>query len=117
MFRQGKKPAVIFAESAQHRARRALERAGYVPHTGMRYERRGEICAWSKDLPGGRHVHVQEVRWRDGVIALFAHTEVKSGLGHVLSALRDRANYSAGARTLRRDLTREGFFKPRPFPF
>jgi len=94
------------------RLRAALRRAGYHPHTGARFERKGELEAWARDLSDGKHVHVQVAVARDGY-QVFAHTEAASGLGHVLSALTDGHSFSAGSRRLRQDLKEEGFVPSR----
>lgn len=110
MFVQGKRPTLLVARGESlERFRMAMRRAGYAPHTGHRYMREGEIGAWARDLPSGRHVHVQEVSWTHDRVAIFAHTEPADGIAHVISAIFDKANYPAGARTLRTDLRRHGF--------
>jgi hypothetical protein len=108
MFVQGKKPALVVPAEDVERLHMALRRAGYHPHTGHRYQRRGEVHAWAADLSGGRHIHVQEVAWNGGR-ALFAHTEPASGLAHVFSAVTDGANFAAGSRKLRADLRAQGW--------
>lgn len=108
MFRQGKKPALVVPFTRLDDLRVVLRRADYHPHTGHRYQRDGELEAWSSDLPANRHVHVQFVS-RDRDVAVYAHTEPARGLAHVLSAVTDRANYAAGARKLRADLRRHGW--------
>jgi hypothetical protein len=109
MFAQGRRPAVVIPAKDAARARAALVRAGYESHTGARYRRAGEIQAFTSELPNGRHVHVQEVRWKGGRIAYFAHTEPATGLAHIWSALTDGANYSDGARKLRAAFRAAGF--------
>jgi len=113
MFRQGKHPALVIGPERLLALQNALRRAGYAPHRGARFERKGEIAAWTRDLPDGRHVHLQEVAWTKGRIALFAHTEPATSnlLAHAWSALTDGANFSAGARTLRADLRRVSFVR------
>jgi hypothetical protein len=113
MFAQGKKPTLLVPLAELERFRMTLRRAGYYPHTGHRYQRDGEIQAWTAELPESRHIHVQEVGWTRGHVAVFAHTEPAHGLLHAFSALTDRANYAAGSRKLRHDLKANGWLSPR----
>jgi hypothetical protein len=109
VFKQGHRPALVVRKAQLPRFRACLARAGYRPHTGARYERRGEIAAWTADVQGGRHVHVQEVDLGEGRIAVFAHTEAASGWRHWVSALTDGHSFAAGSRKLRSDLRLAGW--------
>ena len=74
-------------------------------HDGPRTTRDGEVQAWVGSIRGGRQIHVQEVRRRDGSIAVFAHTEPEGyGLDHLVAAVLDRASFSGGAKVLLNDL-------------
>jgi|SRR5579863_320637 len=113
MFKQGQRPALVVAPKDLPRFHALLTRAGYEVHTGARYERRGEVGAWTADLEGDRHIHVQEVLRHDRrgrpMIAVYAHTEAKAGLAHIFSALTDGHSFAAGSRKLRRDLRTYGW--------
>lgn len=108
-FAQGTHPALTLPTSEAQRLHMVLRRAGYEPHMGSRYLRKGELRAWTAPLRGGRHIHVQECAWTSGRLALFAHTEPASGLLHAWSAVTDGANFAAGSRKLRADLTANGW--------
>jgi hypothetical protein len=108
-FKQGVRPAFRVAPEDQREFRADLRAQGYKPHRGARVRRDGEIGAWTAPLPDHRQVHVQEVREADG-IAVYAHTEpAGAGAKHGLSALTDKASFSAGARVLRADLRERGW--------
>ena len=113
MFKQGRRPALLVAPKDLGRFHALLTRAGYEVHTGPRFERKGEVGAWTTELEGGRHVHVQEVLRTDRkgrpMIAVYAHTEAASGFAHLLSALTDGHSFAAGSRKLRRDLRTYGW--------
>ena len=109
-FIQGRKPAVVISAEDQRKFRGDLLASGYKPHTGPRVRRENEVQAWVAPLPGGRQVHVQEVRRRNGDIAVYAHTEPEgAGLRHGISALTDGASFQGGARALKSDLRRQGW--------
>lgn len=109
-FKQGRKPSVIIDPEDHRSFRGALLASGYKPHTGPRVRRKDEIQAWVAPLPGGRQVHVQEVRTRNGDIAVYAHTEPEgAGLSHAISAITDRASFQGGSRALKSDLRRRGW--------
>ena len=109
-FKQGRSPCLVVSRSDHKTFRGDLFAAGYKPHTGPRTKRKGEIQAWVAPLPRGRQVHVQEVRRRDGDIAVYAHSEPEGyGLAHAFAALFDRASFSGGARALKEDLRRRNW--------
>lgn len=110
-FIQGRRPPLILESAAEHkRFRGALFALGYRLHGGPRTTRDGEIQAWVAPIGRGRQVHVQEVRQRDGTIAVYAHTEPEGcGLNHLISAVLDQASFSGGARVLLNDLRSRGW--------
>lgn len=69
-FKQGTRPSVVIAPEDHREFRGTLFASGYKPHTGPRVRRDGEIQAWVAPLAGGRQVHVQEVRRRNGDVAV-----------------------------------------------
>jgi hypothetical protein len=109
-FKQGRRPCLVL-EKKEHRSfRGALFSLGYQLHDGPRTTRDGEVQAWVGSIRGGRQVHVQEVRRRDGTIAVFAHTEPEGhGLDHLVAAILDRASFSGGAKVLLNDLRAHGW--------
>jgi hypothetical protein len=109
-FKQGRRPCLVLSPDLHRSFRGTLLKSGYTFHTGPRTTRSGEIQAWVAPLPNGRQVHVQEVRRRNGNIAVFAHTEPEGyGLAHGIAAFFDRASYSGGGRALKADLRRDGW--------
>lgn len=110
-FKQGRRPSVVIEPREHREFQDDLRDAGYKPHKGPRIERDGEIRAWVAPVGNGeRHVHVQEVRRRNGDVAVYAHTE-PAGVGpsHAVSAVTDGASYQGGSRVLREDLRRRGW--------
>lgn len=110
-FKQGRKPALVLRTATERKKfRGALLSAGYEFHSGPRTTRDGEQQAWVADIGRGRQVHVQEVKRRNGTVAVFAHTEPAGyGLHHLVSALTDGASYSGGSRVLKADLRARGW--------
>lgn len=109
-FKQGKRPCVTVPKARLRKFRGALFSAGYKPHSGPRATRDNEIQAWVRLIGRGRQVHVQEVRRKNGNIAVFAHTEPESTtLAHAVSALLDGASFAGGAKVLLNDLRDRGW--------
>jgi hypothetical protein len=108
-FRQGDKPSLIVPKRLLGTFRNDLRGLGYVQHQTFRMTRENETMAWTKPIGRGRQVHVQEEP-EDGSILVFAHTEPEgTGIRHMISALFDHANFSAGSRVLRADLRSMGW--------
>ena len=109
-LKQGRKPCVVVGARDHRRLRGTLLNMGYQFHRGLRSRRPGEIEAWLADIGRGRQVHVQEVKRRNGGIAIYAHTEPASGtMAHAVSALLDGASFQGGSRVLRADLREDGW--------
>lgn len=91
-FKQGRHPCLVLQKKDHRRFRGALFPLGYQLHDGPRTTRDGEVQAWVGSIRGRRQVQVQEVRRRDGTVAVFAHTEPEGyGLDHLVAAVLDRA--------------------------
>ena len=109
-FKQGKRPSLTASKSKLKEFRGALFSAGYELHSGPRVTRDNEIQAWVRLIGRARQVHVQEVRRRNGNIAVFAHTEPEgTSLAHALSALLDGASFPGGGKVLLNDLRAVGW--------
>ena len=109
-FKQGRRPCLVISKDEHRSFRGDLLALGYRFHTGLRTERDGEIQAWVASIGRGRQVHVQEVRRRNGDIAIFAHTEPEgAGLEHALAAIFDEASFAGGAKVVLNDLRSRGW--------
>lgn len=106
-FKQGKKPCLVLHRGNHGSFSETLIACGYMPHNGPRKKRPGEFRAWKRIIGDGKQIHVQEVFIddSDGFVYVYAHTEPQGyGITHLISAIRDKANFAHGARVLMRDL-------------
>jgi len=118
-FIQGKRPAITLHDPKDLiRLTEALCAAGYEKHGGLRITRRGELLTFRKrylvsgDVKQQNHVQVVAMVSPKGreSIGVFGHTEPYGyGISHLISAVRDGANFSAGALMLRKDLKEHGY--------
>lgn len=109
-FKQGRRPCLVIRKGRNKKFRGALLSAGYTFHRDLRTKRDGEIQAWVRPIGRDRQVHVQEVRRRNGNVAIYAHTEPEGEtLDHLVSAVLDQASFQGGAKVLLNDLRSRGW--------
>ena len=106
MFLEGQTPIWEGTGKEYREVTRLMKTAGYRKYDGLQANMKGEIDAYKKDIPGNRQNHVKACE-EDGKICIYAHTEPSADtdpLGHLDSALGDKANFGAGAKMLRADM-------------
>lgn len=114
-FHESDKPSLVVPRRKFTQLVRTLSAAGFNGHDGRKVRRDGEIVTMLKKFSSKgdpRQCHVQIVD--DGKhILVYAHTEPAVGrdlvslLRHGISAVEDKASFSAGSRMLRTSLARQ----------